>query len=70
MEDKLMRGVAYGVMGFAGLMIMVGLLAHYSQAATPYCCPICGQCFATLAELEAHFEAEHPGEPIDIIWES
>lgn len=37
----------------------------------PYSCPYCEERFATLAELQAHVAAVHPGEriPIDIDWD-
>jgi len=67
MDEKPMIGAMAAMIGIAMVM---GITGAYAQAAAPYCCTICGECFATLDELETHFEAEHPSEPIDIIWES
>lgn len=54
-----------------GLVLLVAVVGSV-QAAQPtpqYACPICGVMFWTYDELYGHFTAEHPAEPIDIIWE-
>ncbi len=63
-EEKIMMGCMGALIGLA---MAVGVIGMY--APTVYTCPICGATFSSMAELEAHFEAEHPAEPIDIIWE-
>ena len=67
MEDKMMAAV----MGGMTAMIAVVACASIVQAAAPtvYNCPICGDPFGSMADLEDHFTSEHPSEPIDIIWE-
>jgi hypothetical protein len=56
-------------------LVMVVAVANMAQAMQPtpptpqYTCPICGVQFFTYDELYAHFTAEHPSEPIEIIWE-
>ena len=57
-----------------GMAALIGLaaVAGLARAATPaleYVCPVCGERFATYDELYAHFNLEHPAEPIEIIWE-
>lgn len=61
--------------GFMAIMIAIMMMAIVSQmipvqaAPTVYTCPVCGEEFTTLAELEAHFADAHPSIPINIIWE-
>lgn len=62
------------LMAVLGVVIGLGLFMAFSQmvqAEEPitYTCPICGVEFATYDLLYGHFTAEHPSEPIDIIWE-
>jgi len=68
-EDKIVSAVGAGVMGFAGVMIGLGLLMASMPQVTYYTCPICGAQFTSETELESHFVSEHPTEPIDILWE-
>jgi len=56
-------------MGFAMIMIMIGIMGAYTPEVTYYCCPICGECFTSVEELESHFASEHPAADIDITWE-
>ena len=58
----------------SSMIAIVGvlMLVQVAQAAMPqpqYACPICGERFATYDALYQHFAAEHPAEPIEIIWE-
>ncbi len=57
--------VVAGVVG----AIALGIYATTAKAAPPlpYCCPYCGDCFATLEELQTHVAIAHPGERIPII---
>lgn len=49
--------------------ILTTLVVQAAPAEPTFCCPLCEDtCFNTLAELETHFAAAHPTEPIDIIW--
>jgi len=68
-EDKMMSAVATGIMGFAGVMIGLGMAMAFMPTQTVYACPICGAQFTSIADLESHFASEHPAESIDIIWE-
>ncbi|MBA7558630.1 hypothetical protein ES708_00234 [subsurface metagenome] len=64
--DKALMAVMGLVLGLGVVMVVAGM----AQAAPPqYACPICGTPFWTYDELYGHFTAEHPAEPIDIIWE-
>lgn len=63
-EEKMMMGVMGAMIGLA---VAVGVINMYKP--TVYTCPICGATFSSMADLETHFESEHPSEPIDIIWE-
>lgn len=59
------------IMGMMFGLVMLVAVADMAQAMGPqlnYCCPICGECFATYDELYEHFTTQHPSEPIDIIW--
>lgn len=64
-----MSAVMGGILAFAGVMIGLGMAMAFMPQVTYYTCPICGARFTSMADLEAHFAAEHPAEPIDIIWE-
>jgi len=60
------------IMGGTAALIGLAVVAGVAQAYTPrleYACPICGERFMTYDALYQHFTAEHPAEPIDIIWE-
>jgi presenilin-like A22 family membrane protease len=59
-----------GLIGIMMLFMMVGMMQATPGPSLPYCCPYCGQCFATYDELVAHVQAQHPGEriPIKIAW--
>jgi len=51
---------------------MALMMCQIVQAAVPqpqYTCPICGARFMTYDQLYQHFTAEHPAEPIEVIWE-
>jgi len=54
-----------------GLVLLVAVtgMAQAAQPTPQYACPICGDPFWTYDELYGHFTAEHPAEPIDILWE-
>ncbi|MBA7583798.1 hypothetical protein ES708_25748 [subsurface metagenome] len=47
----------------AGALILIGLIAFFFLYK-PHKCPYCDEAFRTKAELIAHIEAKHPGEPI------
>ena len=68
-KDEMTGAVMTGIMGFAMIMIMIGLMGAYTPEVTYYCCPICGECFTSVGELESHFAAQHPAADIDITWE-
>jgi hypothetical protein len=68
-EDRTMQVVATGIMGFAGVMIGLGMAMAYMPQVTYYTCPLCGAQFTSAADLEEHFASDHPAEDIDIIWE-
>ena len=60
------------VTGVMFAMVMLTVVVGMVQATTPqpqYQCPICGEPFVTYDELYSHFVAEHPAEPLDIIWD-
>jgi hypothetical protein len=64
---KILGGAMMGL--FAIMMVLV--FANTIEAATPqpqYVCPICGEKFASLADLENHFATAHPGTPITVTW--
>lgn len=48
----------------AGVLILLLLVAFAFAKKKEYECPYCDATFKTKAELDAHIEAEHPGEPI------
>jgi hypothetical protein len=59
------------IIGGMMAIVMVAVMAQFVQAAAPqpqYICPICGQKFMTYDQLYQHFTAEHPSEPIEVIW--
>jgi len=66
--EKVMPAVMGMMLGLA-LFVAVANMAQAAQPTPQYVCPICGQEFWTYAELYSHFTAEHPAEPITIIWE-
>jgi len=68
-EDGMTGAVMTGIMGFAMIMIIIGIIGAHTPEVTYYACPICGERFASVAELETHFAAEHPAADIDITWE-
>lgn len=68
-EDEMTDAVVAGIMGFAAMMLAIGLIGATTPQVTYYCCSICGECFTSVAELEAHYAAEHPAADIDITWE-
>lgn len=70
MDDAIFKqmGVMMSVIMLAAVLQMVLPSGDASGSTEQYCCPICGACFDTLAELEQHFAAEHPTEPINIGW--
>lgn len=60
-----------GVMGMVVAVMIAAVILQVLPvyaAPTVYACPICGEQFGTMGELEAHFAAAHPSEPINIIW--
>ena len=69
--EKALPGVMAAMFG----LVMVVAVVDMAQAMQPtpptpqYTCPICGAPFFTYDELYTHFTAEHPAEPITIIWE-
>ena len=63
-EEQIMMGCMAGIIG---VVMAVGVINMY--APTVYTCPLCGATFNSLDGLQTHFDSEHPGEPIDIIWE-
>jgi len=68
---KLTKGQKAGIGFIVGLAALVAATRAKAAPPLPYCCPYCGDCFATLEELQTHVAIEHPGEriPIDIIWD-
>jgi len=69
-NESMMGGMAGGMMGIIMIVMVVGLLGSFTPPTpTVYTCSLCGAEFGSLAELQAHFDTAHPGEPIDIIWE-
>ncbi len=58
------------MMGIMMLAIIGSLVVTMTtQAPGTYCCPLCTECFHSMADLEAHFESAHPSSPINIIWD-
>ena len=68
-EDGMTSAVMTGIMGFAMIMIMMGIIGVYTPEVTYYSCPICDECFTSVEGLETHFAVEHPAADIDIAWE-
>lgn len=68
MNNDVMKGMVplIGVVMIAGILQM---LFPAPVAPTVYTCPVCGEQFATLAELETHLAAAHPAILIDITWQ-
>lgn len=66
--EKSMMTTVMAVMMAAVMLTVIQQLWPVQAAPIMYVCPICGQEFATLAELEEHFTSTHPTTPIDIIW--
>jgi len=63
------KELTYGIVAVMTIAVL-GFVAQAMMPRAPYQCPVCGQRFYTYDELYSHFTAEHPAEPIDIIWES
>ena len=68
-EEVMMESMVMGIGAFAAMMVGLGVVMAYTPTVTYYTCPICDAQFTSMADLESHFESEHPSEPIDIIWE-
>ena len=73
-KDNMMGVMITGMMSMVVLMMGMSMITGYAEANAPAAptyvyCPICNEPFLTEAELYEHFLAEHPAEPIDIIWE-
>ena len=68
-EDKAMESMMLGIGAIMALLVGFGLVTAFLPQVTYYCCPICGECFTSVEDLEAHFAAEHPAVDIDITWE-
>jgi len=52
-----------------GTPISESAIGIFTTAATgEFCCPQCGLCFDTQAELQAHIDAEHPAQPATPLW--
>ena len=68
-DEGMTDAVMAGIMGFAMIMIVIGIIGANTPAVTYYYCPICVAYFTSLDDLEAHFAAEHPAADIDIAWE-
>lgn len=68
-EDNMGSTMAGGMTVMIMLALMVGIMGMYQPAApTVYTCHLCGATFSSLADLQTHFDQEHPGEPINIEW--
>jgi len=68
-EGVMMKSMALGMGALVAMTIGMSVISSYTPQVTYYTCPICGAQFTSEADLISHFEAEHPSEPIDIIWE-
>jgi hypothetical protein len=68
-EEAMMESMVMGIGGFAVMMVALGLIAGTAPQVTYYTCSICGEQFTSMDDLEQHFYAKHPTEPIEIIWE-
>jgi hypothetical protein len=52
-----------------GAVISTSAIGTFTTAATgQFCCPQCGLCFDTQAELEAHIADAHPAQPATPTW--
>lgn len=65
------KAIIIGAVAIGAVMVFV--LAKGAKAAPPpegYCCPYCGECFATYEDLVAHVQSEHAGQriPLEIEW--
>jgi len=67
-STKKVLAIIGSIFGVGGLVFGVVKLA---KAEKKYCCPYCGQCFATYEELVEHVTTVHPGEriPLPIEWD-
>ncbi len=61
-EEKKERELGVGGLVLLGIIIWV---LFPPKPPKLYECPYCDATFETKAELDAHIEAEHPGEPDD-----
>lgn len=69
-EDTMMSGIGSVMPVMIMLVLMVSIMGMFTPTApTVYTCSICGATFSSLAELQTHFDTEHPGTPIDIEWQ-
>lgn len=57
--------VILGGLAVGGLLVFA--LTRKAKAAV-YRCPVCGEEFSSLEELQSHFTTAHPREPIPIEW--
>ena len=52
-----------------GAVISTSSIGTFTTAATgQFCCPLCGLCFDTQAELQAHIDEYHPAQPAIPTW--
>jgi len=52
-----------------GAAISTSVIGTFTTAATgAFCCPQCGLCFDTQAELQAHIADAHPAQPATPFW--
>jgi hypothetical protein len=52
-----------------GAALSTSAVGTFMTAATgEFCCPQCGLCFDTQAELQAHADEAHPAQPITPFW--
>lgn len=70
-----MKASTKKALGITAAIVGVGGLAYgiwkFIKPEKEYCCPYCGQCFATYEELVEHVKTIHPGEriPLPIEWD-
>ena len=64
--NKILMG---GIAAMIGLAVAGGMAQAYTPPEPQFVCPIDGLKFFTYDDLYQHFVAEHPAEPIEIIWE-
>lgn len=66
-------GTKVAITAIAVAAVAGGIYWWQSAGAQPgeYCCPYCGECFATYEELVEHVKTAHPGEriPLPIEWD-